>query len=130
MTRSSGNCPSFRTRFDPLYVQKLDDGETEPLDRFFLKLLGYRGPFVDWSQYPNHEEGYLASRQALAGADCVAKVRELSALARLSQKRLRVGVGPGEQTGFINARARIHRVSVLRATRVAVLVVPPQRANE
>ena len=27
------------------------------LDRFFLRLLGYSGPFLDWSRYPEHEQG-------------------------------------------------------------------------
>jgi hypothetical protein len=29
------------------------------IDRFFLKLFGYSGPFLDWSQYPNSERGML-----------------------------------------------------------------------
>jgi len=29
------------------------------LDRFFLKLFGYSGLFVEWAQFPNHENGHL-----------------------------------------------------------------------
>ena len=29
------------------------------LDEFFLKLFRYAGPFVDWSRYPNHEQGMI-----------------------------------------------------------------------
>ena len=29
------------------------------LDRFFLKLLGYTGPYLEWAKYPNHEHGDL-----------------------------------------------------------------------
>lgn len=27
------------------------------IDRFFLRLFGYTGPFIDWSRYPQHEQG-------------------------------------------------------------------------
>jgi hypothetical protein len=27
------------------------------IDRFFLRLLGYSGPFIEWSRYPQHEQG-------------------------------------------------------------------------
>lgn len=29
------------------------------IDRFFLNLFGYTGPFLDWSRYPNHELGMI-----------------------------------------------------------------------
>ena len=29
------------------------------MDRFFLKLFGYAGPFLDWSRYPDHELGTI-----------------------------------------------------------------------
>ena len=29
------------------------------LDRFFLKVFGYSGPFVEWAQFSNHENGHL-----------------------------------------------------------------------
>jgi hypothetical protein len=39
---SSGEIASFRARFDPLYVQKLDDGETESLCFCLQQDLPYR----------------------------------------------------------------------------------------
>lgn len=29
------------------------------IDRFFLHLLHYKGPFIDWSKYPQHEQGRI-----------------------------------------------------------------------
>lgn len=29
------------------------------VDRFFLHLLRYKGPFIDWAKYPQHEEGRI-----------------------------------------------------------------------
>jgi hypothetical protein len=57
-----------RFRADPIFPQasRFADAGAEYffmltfLDRFFLKLLGYRGPFLDWSRYPEHELGTLS----------------------------------------------------------------------